>query len=791
MKKDNFLTLNKQPSNNIVSSDILNGLLCCERELLCIYLSLFEDNLLHRQIAKVYNSYSDKISKKIYITDKSNKINQDDIASSVLQGKNEWLKSSFDDETLRLILWVYLRDAFNLDESVSLSRRGIDTAGDDIVASIMSLVNKASKLHEVINYFKNDKLDVKNISFNELCDKTLSELVKSMLSNNDNEAEIVNEVKKQFNTLDSNVQNNLLKEIGADELNDKAIRTILYTSGSLTAFCAGVGMSGFSAYILAAQVSAFIPFVSGPGLVSLVSVLSNPVTTIAAIAGSAWWVASSANTTIKQNVSTLVTTLLCIQSFTSSKTNYQAISSMFTKINHLDEFRDLSNNSINHYKELWGNVKDAYKFDTPKMEHNLDDILSRPLDWNKKQQGRLEALLFPNKDDTHNIVNLALLSIGDVIYNLAAINPTVINALDFSRVDDISDALDFAGFAQSIMAMSPISVSGAVNNLKGYVAEQFVAMELISQGHQVSFPDTSNQAGWDLLVDGERFQVKCLGERNGLEEHFSKYDFPVIANSELSDNLSDDWADKVFFIDGFSNEFIVNLTDSSLSHGATSLSPDVPLFAFTMSAIENYKQFKKGAVNIEQAIHQVMLEGTAKIGLATFGGFTGNAIGLLAFGPAGALVFGTTLPIIVQAQSTRLIKGVNKYTDRYKIWSEKARDTSTAFVDAINESIDKKIDIVKSKLDALGYGLLSHYMRARFYQDILYLCEMRSKVKYLSDNMTDIEKSMFDLITLAGTSTIHPVHYQRELDEIINIIEERPKLRDTFIKKVRKLTNKE
>ncbi|MFK5947360.1 MAG: hypothetical protein QM500_01155, partial [Methylococcales bacterium] len=532
MDEENLATPKSQPFNKILSIDIVNGLHCCDREFICVCLSLFEDSLLHRKLLKLYDSHFGETSEKLFTMFRWGKSDKAKLADSILKGKDEWFNSSFDDDTLRLILWIYLRESFSLNESISLSRRGIDKIADDLVAAIMLSTNKTSIIKKVKNYIKDDSLSsADNITFSELCYKTLNELIDSMHEkfkedeSSDEGHEYVNEVKKNLKSLDQKMQDQILKEIGADEFNDQAIRTILLTTGGFTAFSASVGLSGFSAYILAAQASAFIPFVTGPGLVSFVSVLSNPVTTVAAIAGSAWWVTKSANTSIKQNVASLVSTLLSIQSVSSSKTDYDAISSMFTKVNQLELYRDLMDDTVQRYIKLWANVKSSYKLNVPKMEHNLDDILSRPLDWNENQKGRLASLLFPDKDSSQNMANLSLLSIGDVIYNMLAINPAVVNALDFSRVDDISDALDFAGFAQSIMSMSPVSISGAVNNLKGYVAEQFVAIELITQGHQVSFPETSNQAGWDLLVDGEEFQVKCLSDISGLNEHFSKYDF--------------------------------------------------------------------------------------------------------------------------------------------------------------------------------------------------------------------------------------------------------------------------
>src|SRR5699024_11895106 len=97
----------------------------------------------------------------------------------------------------------------------------------------------------------------------------------------------------------------------------------------------------------------------------------------------------------------------------------------------------------------------------------------------------------------------------------------------------------FGAFAHRIESMDAAAHLGAISNLKGYVAERVVAAQLIEQGHAVEFPDAANEAGWDISVDGVRFQVKDVGSLSGLRRHFDHgYDYPVIANDELADDLA-------------------------------------------------------------------------------------------------------------------------------------------------------------------------------------------------------------------------------------------------------------
>ena len=102
---------------------------------------------------------------------------------------------------------------------------------------------------------------------------------------------------------------------------------------------------------------------------------------------------------------------------------------------------------------------------------------------------------------------------GDLLYSLAAIDPHVVAAADFSSKEDVANSFDFAAHLLGRMADRwhvRESFDGLVSSQKGFVMEQLVAAKLATDGHAIEFPDASNQPGWDLIVDGQPFQVKCL-----------------------------------------------------------------------------------------------------------------------------------------------------------------------------------------------------------------------------------------------------------------------------------------
>src|SRR5690606_24689279 len=80
------------------------------------------------------------------------------------------------------------------------------------------------------------------------------------------------------------------------------------------------------------------------------------------------------------------------------------------------------------------------------------------------------------------------------IHDYIRLDPRVMEGVDFARSDDLSSLFAFSQFSKT---MDLSSHSGDLAQLQGYVAEGMVAAELQAKGHDVEFPEASNQAGWD------------------------------------------------------------------------------------------------------------------------------------------------------------------------------------------------------------------------------------------------------------------------------------------------------
>lgn len=167
---------------------------------------------------------------------------------------------------------------------------------------------------------------------------------------------------------------------------------------------------------------------------------------------------------------------------------------------------------------------------------------------------------------------------------------------------------------------------GATNRMVGYFGENLVAGKLESHGFIVEFPDTANQKGYDLIVDGQPVQVKTTLNESLIDEHITKYpDIPVIVPEELM-NTALAASDNVEFVAGFNHEYTTQLTHTSLE-SVSELSMlgnmHVPLVSGGYIAYSQYQFVKYGGKCPLEAVKDLSLELTG----STIGGAVGMAAG--------------------------------------------------------------------------------------------------------------------------------------------------------------------
>ncbi|MDT4840542.1 hypothetical protein FQZ97_743680 [compost metagenome] len=479
------------------------------------------------------------------------------------------------------------------------------------------------------------------------------------------------------------------------------------------------------------------------------------------------------------SVGVRVMALLVIRGLQEGRSGISGLLRSFSIAPKLSEVSGISSKVIRKYQDEWKLLARSAEKSLPQppltLMRRLERPLSAPAAQTKSRKGKTKATT-----ELENAAALTTLTLGDVIYCAASINPAVISAADFSRIKEIESSLDFALFAQEIMGSSDAAIEGATNNLKGYVAEQMVAANLIASGHSVSFPETSNQAGWDLLVDGQPFQVKFHKGLSGLREHFERYDFPVIANAELAEKIPEEWADNVFFIDGLTSNQVKQFTTESLEAGAGLAEPDIPLFALAISTYRGCQKVLSGKVGKLQAIEQVILDGTVRVGLASAAGLIGTGTGLLLLGPAGAWVLGVGAPILAQSQAPKFIKWFKRFMGRAMTdWSVATHDSLDKLQKVVVESLEERRQQLITKYRSVEDTDLGSYIRWRIADDGRFTCECRERINQLtSRSCTDPRSRAAEILRLLVASNIHPARYQSSLREVTEKLSQQPGLLD-------------
>ncbi len=768
--------------------DMVAGLGGAPRELLAACLALFDDTTLRRRLQTRYDALKAKLDNSPELELSATSVN------SVRSRIDYWREQAFSDNALRIILWMYIREAFTAEPYTFASYRAGTSACDDVVARALLSVKPGM----VARILKSRSSEEVPTTLDSLARSTLKEMLSNIFDRKDAQSQSASEellavTRQRLEALNEDDRSQLLNAIGADSMNDAAIRKIILTGGGLTSLGAGVSMAGFSAFILAAQVSAFIPLVSGPALVSVVAVMSNPITILTATLGMSWWATRSANQKIRAAVGIRVMSLLTLNGLGAKDEGIRNMTSAFSELGNLTHSGELNNKVLKRYQYDWACIEPARK-GTFELDSSVANIMEHRAGIHTKDD-RLLGLINDGGLERKNATALSVMTLGDIAYNAFNIDPTVLEAIDFARTAVLDDPIAFASFAQEIESMTPAAQLGAISNIKGYVAERVVASQLVTQGHVVEFPEMSNQAGWDLSVDGIKFQVKDVSDLSALQSHFDKgYEYPIIANAEIANQLSlssdtvlPEWSDKIHFVEGYSNEVVEHVTRESIRSGDDLINPDVPLFALILSSARNLSRMSRGEVTGSQALQEILLDGGMRAGLAAIGGYAGNGIGLLVFGPAGGLVLGGIVPIISQTQSGRLKAKMDKWVQSkpYRNWSTDARMALDDLVIIAEAALKSKADFMKQRSHFDGMDYVSKYVQWRLNQDICFLREAFCRLRAIRNSSTSVEVTSRQLISWLSTSTIHPAVYQSELNNLEKVFRNRPtvanRLTDTSI----------
>jgi hypothetical protein len=766
----------EQYRNLFTPRHIVAGLGSAERNLLALSLALFDDGTFANRLSTLYEQ---TLNKARAFTQREVDESVQDIRSRMYY----WIESHYSDSELRLFLWIYLRRAFDLPPKVAVSLAGAVHLADDMASALIHTQDPPGASKSTKRWlYKKGWLDVDQPALTlvdivlPVLDELLLEATDGAVKAEGDAAIKTDEQRREYlarallalATLSEKDHEEFLKLSGAEETADNALRNILMAGGALGTFSFAVGSAGFSAYILAAQASAFIPFVSGPGLVSFVSVLSNPLVTIGGAGTLAYVLGKKAADRAQSDIAARIIGLLVIQGIKSEHRGLQGALDAFAKAPRILSEPGVSDVLIEQYRHEWKQLADIKRSPQAPLSDEIIQVMDRRI-----------AAVDGKKSEQENAQLMGALTVGDLVFKAASINPAVIQATDFARIAELDSTFAFSQYAEEVLSRDSELFVGTVSNIKGYVAEFLAASQLNAQGHLVTMPETPNHEGWDLLVDGQEFQVKFHEGLGGVTEHFSRFDYPVIANEELMGKIPEALQDQVVFIDGLSNDLVTELTTDSLKAGADFVDAGIPMGALFITAWRGMQKHQTKQISGRQVVEQVIMDGTVRVGLAYAGYIAGGASGLMLFGPAGAWVFGGAVPVLSQTQTTRAINLLNTYTETPAIraWMAEAHATIDKLQKNLSSAIVKNRRQLAKKHDAVSTGPIGDYLRWRFLDRQHFCLQANRDLDRISnENFPIPEKRMQEMTRWLASSGLFTGVYQQPLREAGKALDARPSL---------------
>jgi uncharacterized membrane-anchored protein YhcB (DUF1043 family) len=311
----------------------------------------------------------------------------------------------------------------------------------------------------------------------------------------------------------------------------------------------------------------------------------------------------------------------------------------------------------------------------------------------------------------------------DVVSGFAAIDKNVFEGMSHLRSEQISTLSDLSKVLKEYdhSTWSGLS-SGALVKVQGHIGESVVAQHLQSAGLKVDWPETSNNQGWDLAINGQHLDVKAAAKdawSSSISNHFAEHpNIPVVVagdalhiphdalhfNSELGTGfdvlakaMEHGGGHQIFVDDALSN---IDLHDHVQHATSTALgSPDVAHhhFPFVTLALSGYKEVSllfNDKTDPLTALKHVFLD-TAGTGIGGLAGAKAGALIGCFFGPIGAGL-GVFVGGIAGAIAARTVTNDIKHQD-----FEDAKGSYEAATQRLRTQLSTEEASAKTQLSAL------------------------------------------------------------------------------------------
>ena len=315
----------------------------------------------------------------------------------------------------------------------------------------------------------------------------------------------------------------------------------------------------------------------------------------------------------------------------------------------------------------------------------------------KKAKSKLEKYLSKkisnNKKDTAGV---AALSIGDLIYDMARVDPLYIRGAQFARPGtDLSSILKIGKQNLKDIAAEGEGYFNTLHkaNYTGGVHEFVTDQYMLKRGVEIEIPEKMNQAGWDRIYNGQEWQIK-FGSVENIRKAREKYpEYPVATDIETAAQYNTKYPDDAFFVLGTTPKSLTENIVAESSAASMEVYEDDELFdtgfseffgiASIVSVFKNVGYMSDKKTDMYSGVQNVIVDtagrGTLMLGGAKAGG--------LVLGPLGALI-GIGIGAIFSRD----------WINKFKVWAfcEEERDH---LINAIEVYIKKAIENINYNLD--------------------------------------------------------------------------------------------
>ena len=179
----------------------------------------------------------------------------------------------------------------------------------------------------------------------------------------------------------------------------------------------------------------------------------------------------------------------------------------------------------------------------------------------------------------------------------------------------------------------------------------------------------------------------------------------------------------------------------------------------------------RGELGSSDALADLAAGLAAKAGLGTAGALTGKGVGLMFFGPAGAVVFGGVLAVAGASQSRRLVGLLRSATN--KGLNERLQTASEHLAQATRDALEQKIAILQEKRQQVdGSYAAGAYVRQRFDDQILYFRERLAEANSFRPDEFGAIAAALEVIDLARRSKVHVIKLQAAYSSLLEALAE-------------------